>query len=339
MDGYAVRVADVPGRLKVVGEVPAGKVPDVPVTAGSAVRIMTGSAVPDGTEAVVPVELTTADGQEVDVSSGIEAGRNIRGIGEDVLTGDVLLEAGQLVGAAQLAALVAHNVTSVEVRAWPRVAVVSTGDELVAFGTQPGPAQLVDSNGPGLVAAASATGAEVIHACHVGDDPNLLLATLDAVSSDVDLVVTSGGISMGAYDVVKAALSDRAIRFESVAIQPGKPQAWGRLETGAGFLGLPGNPVSALVSFELFGRAALGRERAIAAATLVDPVPRSPKGKRQFLRGTLAGGEVRLVGGPESHLIVGLAKANCLVVVAEERESVPAGELVQVISLDHGGGG
>jgi molybdopterin molybdotransferase len=213
------------------------------------------------------------------------------------------------------------------------VAVISTGDELVAFGTAPGEAQLVDSNGPALSAAAVRAGAEVVHLSHVGDDVDRFVAALETLP-EAELVVTSGGVSMGAYDVVKAALIERGVRFESVAMQPGKPQAWGLLASGPAFLGLPGNPVSALVSFELFGRAALGRERTIATAELADELPRSPKGKRQFLRGELRDGQVRLLGGPHSHLIVGFAAANCLVVVEEEAESLAAGACVDVMLLD-----
>jgi molybdopterin molybdotransferase len=333
MDGYAVRAADLPGRLRVVGDVPAGRVPDCEVTPGTAVRIMTGSVVPAGADAVVPIEQVHIHRDEVDVAEAVRPARHIRGVGEDVMPGDLVLPAGQFIGAAQIAALAAHNVGKVMAYPRPRVAVISTGDELVEFGHQPGPAQLVDSNGPGLAAAASAAGAEVVHVEHVGDEPERFLAALDALA-DVDLLVTSGGVSMGAYDVVKAALARRGIAFETVAIQPGKPQAWGKLAGDVSFLGLPGNPVSALVSFEVFGRAALGRERSVLTARLADEEARSPAGKRQFLRGKVSGGEVRLVGGPESHLIVGLARANCLVVVPEDRERLASGEPVEVIPLD-----
>lgn len=332
MDGYAVRVADVPGRLRVVGDVPAGRVPDVGVEPGTAVRIMTGSVVPLGAEAVVPVEEVAIDGDHIDVGVTTTAGRYIRGVGDDVCAGDLILPAGELIGPAQLAALVAHNAGAVTVHPRPRVAVLSTGDELVPFGTGPGPAQLVDSNGPALQAAADAAGAEVVHCSHVSDDPG---AFRDAIAAlpDVELIVTSGGVSMGAYDVVKAELAERGIRFETVAMQPGKPQGWGRLDGRTPFLGLPGNPVSAVLSFELFGRAVLGRERPVATAILAEPVPASPKGKLQLLRGNLRNGEVAVRGGSDSHLVVGLARANCLVIVDEETESLPRGATVRVISL------
>jgi molybdenum cofactor synthesis domain-containing protein len=332
MDGYAVRVGDVPGRLLIVGEVAAGRPPDVAVRPGTAVRIMTGSVLPDGTEAVVRIEDTAAVGQDVEVAVSTTSGHYIRRVGEDVAAGDVVLAAGQLIAAPQIAALAAHNVDTVSVYPRPRVAILSTGAELVGHGSEPGPAQLVDSNGPGLAVAAAAAGAEVVDVAIVGDDPEEFLAAMDALP-EADLIVTSGGISMGAYDVVKASLSAHGVRFDSVAIQPGKPQAWGRYRDRAGFLGLPGNPVSALVSFELFGRAALGRDRLIATATLLDPVQRSPIGTRQFLRGSLLDGQVGLVGGPGSHLVVGLARANCLVIVAEDLEALPAGAQVPVVVL------
>lgn len=332
MDGYAVRAADLPGRLRIVGEVAAGRMPDVEVQPGTAVRIMTGSPIPAGTEAIVRVEDTITAGDEVEVSVTAAAGQFMRDVGADVKPGDVVLTGGQVMGPAQIAALVAHNVDTVSVYPRPRVAILSTGEELVGYGTAPGPAQVVDSNGPGLAAAAVAAGADVVHVAQVGDDPDGFLAAMDALP-DVDLIVTSGGISMGAYDVVKATLATRGIRFETVAIQPGKPQALGSYRDRTAFLGLPGNPVSALLSFELFGRAVLGRELPRATALLVDAVDRSPAGMRQFLRGKLADGGVRLVSGPDSHLVVGLARANCLVVIAEDVTSLVAGSQVPVVVL------
>lgn len=332
MDGYAVRVGDLPGRLRVIGDVPAGREPDTDVEPGTAVRIMTGSAVPRGAEAVVPVEDVTIDGEVINTAGTITMGRNIRGIGDDVKPGDLVLDEGRLIGAAQFAALVTHNVATVSAYPRPRVAVLSTGDELVPFGTAPGVAQLVDSNGPGLAAAAETAGADVVHIAHSTDDPARFRVAVAAIP-EVELILTSGGVSMGAYDVVKAELAERGIAFENVAMQPGRPQGWGRLDGRVGFLGLPGNPVSALLSFELFGRAALGRERPTLRATLLDPVVRSPKGKRQFLRGQVHDDGVRLASGPESHLVVGLARADCLVIVNEDVDALPAGADVAVIPL------
>jgi molybdopterin molybdotransferase len=332
MDGYAVRSCDLPGRLAVVGDVPAGSVPQGAVAPGTAIRVMTGAPVPAGADAVVPIEDVRVDGRMIEIAVAIESGRHIRGVGDDVRAGDLVVGVGRTLGASQVAALAAHNVVEVAVHPPPRVAVISTGEELVPFGSPPGNAQLVDSNGPGLAAAARAAGADVVSVSHVGDDVDRLLAALGELP-EVELVVTSGGVSVGAYDVVKAALASQGIVFEAVAMQPGKPQAWGTLALGCAFLGLPGNPVAALVSFELFGRAALGRERTSTLARLVEPVVRSPKGKRQYLRGVVADGEVRPLNGSQSHLVAGLANANCLAVIGEDVESMPAGAVVPVMLL------
>jgi molybdopterin molybdotransferase len=332
MDGYAVRVADVPGTLTVVGEVAAGSVPTASVGTGLAVRVMTGSLLPAGTEAVVMVEDTELDDDRVSVRGTTSAGKHLRGAGDDLRAGDVVLPAGTVVGAAQLAALLAAGRAVVAVRPRTRVAVLSTGDELVDAGQAPGPAQLVDSNGPGLAAAARAAGADVVHVGRASDDPAAFLAALDALPP-VDLIVTSGGVSMGAYDVVKAALADLGVHFEGVAMQPGKPQGWGHYRGGPAFLGLPGNPVSALLCFELFGRAVLGRERPVLSATLGHTIEQSAPGRRQFLRGRLDRGRARVVSGAASHLLAGLAQANCLVVIAEDSTHVAAGARVDVIPL------
>ncbi|HEX3959000.1 MAG TPA: gephyrin-like molybdotransferase Glp [Trebonia sp.] len=332
MDGYAVRVNDVPGLLRVVGEVAAGQAPPVAVDPGTAVRIMTGAALPDGTEAILPLEEVEQRENLLDARVPTVRGRHIRPAGDDVRPGGVVLDQGQVVGAAQLAALLAAGVTSVRVRPVWRVAVLSTGDELVDAGRIPGPAQIVDSNGPALAAAAVAAGAEVVHVGRLPDVPDVLVEALDALPA-CDLIITSGGVSMGAYDVVKAALNPLGIRFEQVAMQPGKPQGWGHFRGGPAFLGLPGNPAAALICFELFGRAALGRERTTLRATLGARVSRTSDNKRQFLRGRLAGTTVHVTGGPGSHLIVALARADCLVVVHEGVSRIEAGEIVEVIPL------
>lgn len=332
MDGYAVRVQDVPGSLAVVGEVAAGHVPDVPVAEGTAVRIMTGSAIPEGAEAVVPVEDTDERDGRVTVRVATTPQRHIRPAGDDVRAGDVVLRAGQVIAPAQLAALLTIGAATVSVHPAARVAVLSTGDELVEAGRTPGPAQLVDSNGPALAAAATAAGADVVHVGRLPDAPDALVEAIESLPA-CDLVVTSGGISMGAYDVVKSALAPLGLVFEQVAIQPGKPQGWGRFPGGPAFLGLPGNPVSALVSFELFGRAALGRERPTLRATLATRVARNAGDKRQFLRGRLDGDRVHVDGGPGSHLVAGLAAADCLLVVPEGAKVLEEGSPVSVIPL------
>ncbi|MFL6239099.1 MAG: gephyrin-like molybdotransferase Glp [Actinomycetes bacterium] len=334
MDGYAVRVADTPGQLAVAGEVTAGRLPEVAVKAGTAVRIMTGAAIPTGTEAVVPVEDTRERELHVDIVGAVSDGKHIRPAGEDLHAGDVVVRRGTFLGPRHIAALLTVGVTSVPVRRRPRIAIVSTGDELVPPGQVPGPAQLVDSNGPALTVAAIEAGGDVVHTDRVSDEPAELLAALDALP-DVDLIVTSGGVSMGRYDVVKAALAPMGITFEPVAMQPGKPQAWGRYRDGAAFLGLPGNPVSALVCFELFGRAVIGCERPVHSAILAADVQRhGRRGLRQFLRGTLTEGGVTVGDRQGSHMTGALARANCLLVVPEDVDQYRAGEIVQVVALD-----
>jgi len=332
MDGYAVRVVDVPGVLDVVGDVPAGVVPTARVAAGTAVRIMTGSALPQGTEAVVPVEDTDPDGGKVIVHRSTSPAMNLRSPGEDVRAGDIVLRRRQVIGPGQLAALLANAVEQVPVWRRPRVAILSTGDELVEAGSPVGPAQIVDTNGPALAAAAMAAGAAVVHQERVRDDTVALLAALDDLPP-CDLILSSGGASMGAYDVVKAALAPLGLRFEPVAMQPGKPQGWGRFRGGPAFLGLPGNPVSALVCFELFGRAVLHRERPVLSAELTNSIRRRSAGKRQFLRGHLAGSTVVADPGHGSHLIAGYGQADCLVIVPESAVEIASGSLVQVIPL------
>lgn len=378
LDGYAVRVADVPGQLDVVGLVPAGAVPDAVVSPGRAVRIMTGGMLPVGTEAVVGVEVTDArlavpdgsvgvsaggnpvtaggfpvsDGsfavpdvgvERVNVRVGATAGAAMRAAGSDVRAGAVVVRAGQRIGPAQVAALIATGHLRVPVWRRPRVLVVSTGDELVEAGTAPGPAQLVDSNRPALLAAAAAAGAEVIDGGLAGDDPSALLTRL--TTADADLVITSGGISMGAFDVVKLALRPLGVHFDRVAMQPGMPQAWGRLprpdgpaghpEASVAFVGLPGNPVSALVSFAIFVRPLLGRPARQHRRRLAEPIEGSPAHKTQYLRARLdAAGSVVAVGGAGSHQLVSLAGADLLIVVPDGVSSLPAGAQVLTVELE-----
>ncbi|MEV4437591.1 gephyrin-like molybdotransferase Glp [Streptomyces sp. NPDC049577] len=379
MDGYAVRVADVEGAgpkfpavLEVVGEAAAGSGELPAVGPGQAVRIMTGAPLPPGAEAVVPVEWTdgglgggpattmaasatatataTATGAtgEVRIHRPVSAREHVRARGSDVAAGELALAAGTVLGPAHIGLLAAIGRPSVTVRPRPRVVVVSTGAELVPPGEALGPGLIHDSNSFMLTACARDAGALAYRVGAVGDDAAELRATLEDQLVRADVLVTSGGVSVGAYDVVKEALSglsgaEGSVDFRRLAMQPGKPQGFGRLgRDRVPLFALPGNPVSAYVSFELFVRPALRAlmglepvDRPTVRAVCADAIASSPKGRRQFLRGSHdpGTGEVRTVGGAGSHLVKALADANALIVVPEDTTAVPAGTEVDVVLL------
>ncbi|MBO3087282.1 molybdopterin molybdotransferase MoeA [Cellulomonas dongxiuzhuiae] len=346
MDGYAVRAADLrPGVvLAVADDVPAGDTRTVELPAGSAVRIMTGAPVPSGADAVLPVELTDGGTSRVRVDGGVAAGAHVRRRGEDVRVGDVVLRAGDVMGAGAVGLLAATGHVRVEVHARPRVAVLSTGSELVSPGEPLRHGQIHESNGPQLAAAAAAAGADVVAVVAVRDDLTAVRAVLADLAARADLVVTTGGVSVGAYDVVRdALLADGDAELVHVRMQPGKPQAVGVLPGGTPVLALPGNPVSSFVSFEVFVRPLLRRmlgargvHRRTFTATLTTGL-RSPAGRRQLLRARLdwsTGAPVaELVGGPGSHLLGALARADALVDVPEDVTDLAAGSPVAVIDL------
>lgn len=353
MDGYAVRAADVadageesPVVLPVVGDIPAGFRPPRGVSPGLCLRIMTGALMPSGADSVVPVEWTDGGIARVRITRPVESGAYVRRVGEDIGAGDLAVASGTPVGPAQVGLLAAIGRERVLVRPRPRVVVLSTGSELVEVGQRPGLGEIVDANSYVLAAAARDAGAEVYRAGAVPDDHARLLEVLEGQRLRADVLVTSGGVSAGAFDVVKEALSQLGtVEFTSVAMQPGMPQGFGRLgEDGTPIFCLPGNPVSALVSFEVFVRPAirlmLGKRR-LGRHTVTATSARklsSPAARRQYRRGLLhreADGAytVEPVGGPGSHLIAGLARANCLIVVDEEVTDVPEGGRVTVIPL------
>lgn len=346
MDGYAVRAADLaPGVvLDVADDVPAGDTRDVVVPAGAVVRIMTGAPVPAGADAVLPVELTDGGRHRVRVDDVVAAGAHVRRRGEDVRAGDVVLRAGDVLGAGAVGLLAATGHAHVTVHARPRVAVLSTGSELVPPGTALAHGQIHESNGPQLAAAAAAAGADVVEVRAVADDVAVVRDALADLAARADVVVTTGGVSVGAYDVVRdALLADGRGELVHVRMQPGKPQAVGRLADGTPVLALPGNPVSSFVSFELFVRPLLRRmlgardvQRRRVVATTADDL-RSPSGRRQLLRARLDWADgapvVTPVGGPGSHLLGALARADALVDVPEDVTHVAAGTPVTVIDL------
>jgi molybdopterin molybdotransferase len=342
MDGYAVRAADVaaaPVTLPVAADIPAGRV-DVPrLEPGTVHRIMTGALMPDGADAVVPVESTDAGTSTVRIDDRVAAGTHVRRAGEDVAAGEPALPAGTVLGPAQLALLAALGLPVVSVHPALRVLVLSTGSELVEPGAPVQPGQIYESNGIMLAAAVQAAGATAERLHFVADDVDAFHAALEPRLSDADLLITSGGVSAGAYEVVKDALAGH-VEFVKVAMQPGMPQGAGTF-AGLPVVTMPGNPVSSMVSFEVFVRPALraamgyaDAARPVVRARLAEDL-RSIPGRRQFRRGRLdrAAGTVTLVGGAGSHLLRWLAAADCLVDLPEDVTDLPAGAEVDTWDL------
>ncbi len=353
MDGYAVRAEDIatanretPVSLPVIGDIAAGSTTPYSVQPGLCVRIMTGAPMPPGADAVVPVEDTDGAISQVEIFAATEPGRHIRRAGEDADAGVITLTEGTHLGATQIGLAAAAGRERLLVRPRPRVVVLSTGSELVEPGQRLGIGQIPDSNSSMLTAAAREAGAIAFRVGTVADDPVALMDTLEDQLIRADLVVTSGGVSVGAYDVVKETMGRLgAVRFVKVAMQPGMPQGAGTIGPDrTPFFGLPGNPVSAYVSFEVFVRPAIRHmlgvqpvQRPIVRARLSAPVT-SPKGRRSYLRGVVEVQErswvATPVGGSGSHLIASLAQANCLIVVPENVTSLDSGAAASVMLLE-----
>lgn len=346
MDGYAVLADDVSGAgaetpvlLPVAEDIPAGRTDTLTLKPGTAHRIMTGAPLPSGATAVVPVEATDGAVDTVTIRASARPGQHIRRAGEDVTAGTTVLRAGQVVTPAALGLAAALGLGELTVIPRLRVLVMSTGTELVASGTPLQPGQIYESNAVMLAAEVREAGAEVVAAPMTGDDVEAFHATLAAHSGDADLIITTGGVSAGAYEVVKDALTAQ-VEFVKVAMQPGMPQGAGLLG-GTPIITLPGNPVSALVSFEVFLRPALRSamglphpDRQRRTAVLTEDLT-SPLGKRQFRRGVadLAAGTVTSYGPPASHHLRWLASANCLLEIPEEVDALAAGTTVRVWDL------
>lgn len=368
MDGFAVRAADLVGEgpwtLPVSGDVPAGSSAAAPLAAGHAIRIMTGAPVPIDADAVVRVEDTDARYDAPEAPSSVTivrapaAGANVRDAGEDIAAGDIALDAGEVLSPLAPASLAAVGIDRVVVRRRPRVAVVSTGAELADVAAAAGP----DSTGTGadplipdsdsliVTALAEHAGGQVVAVLRTDDDPGHLWDALVAAAEDADLVVTTGGISMGARDVVKQAGRAHGFTFEKVAMQPGKPQGHGVIETTdgrrVGVLALPGNPVSVAVSFTLFGvpllRGMLGLGDAPRLFAVAGDAWTRRDGRRQYLPARLSAapepGGAPVVApvhprGSASHLVAALHAADVLAVVPADVSTVERGDVLEILPL------
>ena len=368
MDGYAVQADSTAGaaesspiRLHVIGELAAGAVYEGAVGPGQAVRIMTGAPMPDGADAIVPFEETDetglrAPGQEhaaiadVGILKAAAPGANIRRRGEDVREGDRVLEPGALLRGPEIAVLASLGDGQVDVVRRPRVAVVSTGDELLRPGEPPAPGKIYDSNSWGLAALVRQYGGEPVPCGIARDSVEALTAVINGALERADLLITSAGVSRGDFDVVKEVLANEGeIAFWTVRMKPGKPLAFGRFSAPDGravpHIGLPGNPVSSLLAFELFGRPAIHRLmgrapqprpviRAVADEDIVNTDMRRVYARATVHRGEDGRWHARLTGPQGSGVLTSMAIANGYAVCPEDAERVPAGAECDVIMVD-----
>lgn len=349
MDGYAVRRADAAAGavLRIVADVAAGSSEDPPLAAGEAARIMTGAPVPSDADAIVPLEQTDlgiaiqeTPPERITVLAEPGPSAHIRRLGEDAPAGALAVATGTALGAWQLSSIASAGHDHVTVIRAPRVAVVSTGSELISPSATPERGQIPESNSVLLSAAVRSAGAEVVTVGTVADDPGALRRLLDEL--DADVVILSGGASVGAFDVVKAVLGgERGVRFDAVAMQPGKPQGFGVLDSGTLAFCLPGNPVSVAASFEMFvrpalrrmaGHAAIDRPRTVRSAAIGW---RCPPGRTQILPVVFDENVVRPAtsGGSGSHLVTSLAIASAFAIIPAETERVEEGDPVTVMVL------
>jgi molybdopterin molybdotransferase len=301
MDGFAVRSADIPGQLPVLGTIAAGRAPDAELAAGHAWRIMTGAPMPSGADAVVIRERVDDRGDSVGIEVSARSGENVRRAGEDVAVGDTVVTAGTRLGPGEIGIIAALGHAALSVHRRPRVAILSTGDELVGVDVVPGPGQIVNANSYALAAQVRRVGAVPVAVGIAPDRREPLVESLRR-ALQADVLLTSGGVSVGDYDIVRSVLDELGISLEfwKVAMKPGKPLAFGVADTGALFFGLPGNPVSSMVAFELFARPALLAmqgaariDRPRATAILTTEYRKKP-GRAHFARA-----RVRRVSGPD----------------------------------------
>ncbi len=354
MDGYALRAADVEGassdspvRLRVIYDLPAGGVPEGPVGEGEAVRIMTGAPTPQGADAVVMVERTRkAEDAVVEILAPAGAGMNIRKEGEDFAVGDKVLSIGTAIRPAEILMLATMGRAEVKVYKRPSAAVVSTGDELVDIDITPAPGKITNSNGYALTSLVRDTGAECVNLGIAADNREALNAKFTEAAR-YDLIISSGGVSVGDYDLVKEVMKDLGseMKFWKVAMKPGKPLAFG-LIGGKPAFGLPGNPVSSMVAFEQFVRPALlkmaGRSdifKKTFKARLTVGIKKKP-GRVNFLRGTLTSERGEYLATPlqgqGSGMITSMVKAEVFIIMPEECTEIKAGESVLIQPIGNG---
>ena len=347
MDGFAIRssdVADPPTTLRMIGTIAAGSRPDVTVGEGEAVRIMTGAPMPEGADAVVMVELTSmsADEQSVEVTESVPVGNHIRPTGDDVVAGQTVFPAGTVLRPAHLGVCTSIGVYEVPVVRRPRIGVISTGDELVDSPAPLAIGQIRDSNRHTLLALVRSMGALGIDLGVVPDDEAMIREAMLGAADTCDAVVTSGGVSMGDFDYVKKVLTEIGdMRWMQVAIKPAKPLAFGTIE-GVPIFGLPGNPVSSMVSFELFARPGIRQMMGHADPVLPplrgvagDDLPRRPDGKVHFARvhadpDTDGRHVARFSGGQGSHQLSAMANGNALAIIPDG-DGIRAGDPVDLL--------
>ena len=349
MDGYALRAMDTseasetaPVRLAVLGEIRAGQSPPTSVRPAGALRIMTGAVLPEGADAVVRVEDTAERDGQVEIRAAVASGLSVRHAGSDIRRGDVVATAGRVVTPGLIGVIASVGRRTIACTRRPRVLLLTTGDELRDAGESLGPGQITNTNRYSLKAALEEAGAEVLDVGVARDTRADLVQRLRSAER-ADLVVSTGGVSMGAYDLVRALIEDReAVDFWQVALRPGKPLLVGSVN-GRPLIGLPGNPVSALIGIELFVRPAVlkmqgrtdlerPRLRAVTEDSLVNPPH-----LEQYFRGVARReGDrivVRLTGDQGSHVLRSMADANCLIVVPQGTGEVAAGSVVEIIPL------
>lgn len=362
MDGYAVRAADTaaaasgsPVTLAVLAHIAAGDFSATPLGPGETARIMTGAPLPPGADAVVMIEHAEAGerggfvGGTVRIGGPVEAGEHVRRRGEEVAAGAVVLAAGDVVGPAAVGLLAATGHTMVRVHGRPRVAVIATGDELVEADEKPGPGKIRNSNSYSLCAQVLAAGGMPLRQPILRDDPAAMRAALRRAAAEADFIVTSGGVSVGDFDHIKELLAEIGeLDFTRVAMRPGQWQSCGAID-GVPFCGLPGNPTSTFVGFEILVRPALRLmqghrhlERPRLRAVLDHDITKHPQ-RRYFFRATVtraAGGELRagLAGNQSSALLTAAHRANCLLILPEGKECFTAGAAVEIMRLDQEAG-